>query len=585
MDQPLPPEIQVTDLPDGVRYRLPLRQLGWWRLFGLVPLAFGTFFAGFAIFWMLGASGLLEGGEISWPRMLFGLFAVPFIAGGLSIIGVGLFILAGHSEVELTRKTLRAIEATGPIRWSRKRSVEKLRRFVVGSARAMGKDHHPTPEFLSEFAGIKAELEKTDQWLLLAPGYPRALLLPLANEMARLCNLSSQTAPVPAEQPAVRVVEETDQGVIPALERPEKPADSPVLLEEDANSLTLTVPPQGIWRGSHGLIIFAFLWCGMTTIGTAFAIHSIIHGDADGWFVLLFLLIFWVIGIGLLLGAIHMGRRRAVLAVVGGRLLVLQSGLFGSKRREWGREEIADLCTGPSGMEVNDKPVPELQVYLPKGEKVGLLGGRSEEELQWLATVLRRALKIASRSETDSDFEEVTEQPAGSKVVREEQAGGITLTVPPAGIWRGSRGLFVMSLCWCAFMAFFSAVTLGAGAPLPFLLFSLLFWGVGIAMLLGAINMGRRRAVLAVVGNNLMVLQTGLFGSKRQHWDGEDLDDICTGPSGLAMSNVPVLELQIHPKKGSKFGLLAGRDDNELAWLATELRRGLRISPEASGEC
>ena len=35
---------------------------------------------------------------------------------------------------------------------------------------------------------------------------------------------------------------------------------------------------------------------------------------------------------------------------------------------------------------------------------------------------------------------------------------------------------------------------------LCFVAVSLLFWAIGIAMLLGAINMGRRQAVFAVVG-------------------------------------------------------------------------------------
>ena len=54
-------------------------------------------------------------------------------------------------------------------------------------------------------------------------------------------------------------------------------------------------------------------------------------------FASLLLSIFVLAGVGMVLGAINMGRRRAVLAVVGGRLLVLQTGPFGSKRREWDR--------------------------------------------------------------------------------------------------------------------------------------------------------------------------------------------------------------------------------------------------------
>jgi hypothetical protein len=35
--------------------------------------------------------------------------------------------------------------------------------------------------------------------------------------------------------------------------------------------------------------------------------------------------------------------------VVADRLLVLQTGLFGSKRREWDRADLQDVQIGPSG--------------------------------------------------------------------------------------------------------------------------------------------------------------------------------------------------------------------------------------------
>jgi hypothetical protein len=98
--------------------------------------------------------------------------------------------------------------------------------------------------------------------------------------------------------------------------------------------------------------------------------------------------------------------------------------------------------------------------------------------------------------------------------------------------------------------------------------------------LLGAINMGRRRAVFAVVGETLMVLQTGIFGSKRREWKSEHIADIRTGPSGMKVNNMDVIELQILQRNGKKFGMLAGREVPELQWLATLLRRALRVPPD-----
>jgi hypothetical protein len=110
--------------------------------------------------------------------------------------------------------------------------------------------------------------------------------------------------------------------------------------------------------------------------------------------VLLFVALFWLIGIGLLLGGINMGRRQAGLAVAGGTLMILQTGLFGKKHREWPLSDLSSIRVGPSGMEVNDVPVLQLQIHDADGKQVGLLAGRSDEELEWLAHELRTAAQL-----------------------------------------------------------------------------------------------------------------------------------------------------------------------------------------------
>jgi hypothetical protein len=69
-----------------------------------------------------------------------------------------------------------------------------------------------------------------------------------------------------------------------------------------------------------------------------------------------------------------------------------------------------------------------------------------------------------------------------------------------------------------------------------------------------------------------MVIQTGLFGAKQREFPPGDLDDVRVGPSGMTVNDEPVLELHIIDGGGMKFGLLAGRSQEELRWLAAELR-------------
>jgi hypothetical protein len=184
-----------------------------------------------------------------------------------------------------------------------------------------------------------------------------------------------------------------------------KPAGSAITIERFPDGVTIQVPPAGLWQGSHGLFAFALIWLAITVPICLCVGGGIIAGqdNAQGnkamiWLLPLMMLLFPLVGIGLLLAAINMGRRKAALAVTGGSLMVLQTGLFGSKQREWPPGEVEAVRAGPSGMTVNDKPVLELQIFDGGAEKFGLLAGRTNEELEWMARELREVLKVRARA-------------------------------------------------------------------------------------------------------------------------------------------------------------------------------------------
>src|SRR5437870_6738265 len=142
-----------------------------------------------------------------------------------------------------------------------------------------------------------------------------------------------------------------------------QPRDSQITVERFPDGLTITIPPAGLWRGTQGLFPFAILWNGFMSVFTPLFLVGIFRGkDQEQWAYLIVpavLSLFWLVGIGILLGGINMGRRRAAIAVTGGTLLVIQTGLFGSKHRAWPATEIEKIRAGRSGMEVNDKPILE----------------------------------------------------------------------------------------------------------------------------------------------------------------------------------------------------------------------------------
>ncbi len=87
---------------------------------------------------------------------------------------------------------------------------------------------------------------------------------------------------------------------------------------------------------------------------------------------------------------------RAVILVEDGQLKLGEQTLFGTKTFRWPRQELDTVQVGPSGMSVNDVPVLELQILPREGEKAGFSSGRDVEELRWMATQLRQALRLGT---------------------------------------------------------------------------------------------------------------------------------------------------------------------------------------------
>jgi hypothetical protein len=84
------------------------------------------------------------------------------------------------------------------------------------------------------------------------------------------------------------------------------------------------------------------------------------------------------------------------LIVAGDRLMVQQSSLYSARREHWPRLRLAEVRVGDTsdGRVGNAEPTYELQIHLRNGEIVRFLDGYGDAELQWLATVLRRALRL-----------------------------------------------------------------------------------------------------------------------------------------------------------------------------------------------
>jgi hypothetical protein len=395
----LPPEIVVTETADGFRYRLPRPDFGPARFAGCVLIAFGLIPAGMGGAFLAFVATVIP--DLPWPAILisclFLLVPLAFLLGGFALMFFGSWMLAGHQEITLTGRHVGSAWRVGPLRWPGRRPRARLKQFTVVRGEQEGTNV------------LQAESEGSRP-LRLATGYPEKWLQSLADDLARKCRA------LPAEESAAAVgVAEESASPHDIRDRPERPVNCRAVLEEHTGGVSLVMPPAGVWRGNNRfMVLWTFLWCGLllpitALLGTA-ALQGNVH-DKHGQPVsplcaILFLIPFWLVGITFLLGVLHYGRRRVSLTVDGDRLLVVHSGVFGTRRREWTRDEIAELrvvCDRRSTIgEGKRNPYYPWQIDLRivpcEGPEVNVItyreGDPRKADLEWMATLLRGELRL-----------------------------------------------------------------------------------------------------------------------------------------------------------------------------------------------
>jgi hypothetical protein len=195
------------------------------------------------------------------------------------------------------------------------------------------------------------------------------------------------------------------------------------------------------------------------------------------------------------------------------------------------------------------------------------------------------ALPVLEKAPDFSNYEELEEQPAGSRVVVERARDGLSLSVPPLStrqiLARIFAGLFVCFVAFGITLNLFSANGAGDHPVGDTALIVAVAWLAGVILLLNGVHRARNSAVLLVDGSGLTVRQQGIFGWTEREWSREDLADIFVVPAA-GDSDEDAWQLQIQPRSGKRGAatLLACRDIAELRWVATLLRRALQLPDE-----
>jgi hypothetical protein len=425
----LPPEITTQQTGDSVRFILPLRDLkyGKWiagalLIVGLlvIPCTIFTLYSLAASFFNLPAPAHNRFGGVAF---FFCVFGAPLTWGGFAPLWWGIVSFWGHREIEVNRDYLLTVERCGPFWRSKRWRVENIGSFQI---RPLSNSDEPPPpiDLAAEFNALVIHPRSGKQGMV-AWGYSIALLNSLAAALVDRCNqaaevkgfanasqeereviyywgagaktsnLKSGSSDLTSEDELDEDLDEEDWEDDTDAELPAtRPPTTTIRFDShESGDLTITIPPAGLIKGSKGLFLFGLIWSSVMTLFTSLIILAVVNNPKQKndmpWFGYAIFGLFWLIGIGLLLSGINMGRRRAAIALVSGQLMAIQTGIFGSKKREWPLEELAEIRVGPSGMEVNKQPINELQIVDKKNSKFGLLSERNDAELRWLASELK----------------------------------------------------------------------------------------------------------------------------------------------------------------------------------------------------
>jgi hypothetical protein len=383
--------VRSRRIADGTLFCFPPRPAGIQRPFGFVLIVFGGVVTAFMVFWMwhpISGSFSGEDNAVDWFSLLFGLLGTPGLVIGLGLCGAGLALILNllRTEVLLTKDKLFSIERVGPFRWKRSRYSEDIERIVF--TRALPSS--PAPESGgTDLCGIMAEGEDMKPLIVVA-GYSRGLLTPFVETIAKSVRAASPE-PVSVEERWDSHEAEDGKEEIPV----EKPEETVSTITERADGVTIAVPPVGLVKGSKGLFMFSMIWNVIVGVVVAvFIATGTKQADGGLWIAALVLGAFLLVGILMLGVSISMGRRQAILVAMDERLIVKRVSPFGIREHTFQQGELRAVRMDASGMTINDRPVMELQIHSGSGNKLGMLSQLPEEELSWIASVLRTAVKV-----------------------------------------------------------------------------------------------------------------------------------------------------------------------------------------------
>ncbi len=343
-------------------------------------------------FWLAPVSRLAQNGTVDLRTLIVALPLLVFVSLGRGI-RFGLLVAFGRGEVHITKERIIGVDRWGILKSKRGAKIDEITRLVVQPGVAARSDKEFKDESWADGTNLLVERPHDNpnrDHVGLAHGYPSAVI----NELAELVGSRIGHDPVFEDPSELKRQAAFDKNPAPVSGIDQPPKSSAGFVRTD-DGFSITLPARGYFKGSRGLGSFAILWCGFMGIFSSVVGVSVIQGKSNTSDLIMFAFVggFWMIGLSMFFFAFRAGRKRAMIDVLEGTLLITRQSVGKARADTIDLREIDRVIVANSGVEINDVPVKELQIWTHDGKKLGRFSEREDKELDWIASLIQAAIQ------------------------------------------------------------------------------------------------------------------------------------------------------------------------------------------------
>lgn len=606
--------VDIEPIGDGVAIHLPRRELGSLRKVGWIIVGFSLLGTLFLIGWMAtpvwwGVDLIRQGKTFGWLLVAFGCLGLGGLYATVKYLTLGISILRDktHCSITVFENRILGRERFGWFSMKHKMERSEFKQIFVlpigsvNDSRGETSGNQLVLGLVESFFGGDSRnfygiANQKRNGTMLAPGYPKEILDSVAAAMAAELNRNSTESVLIVRDPIVQSNDgSTNSDMVTVQNLTEEdvdeadftqPADSQIEIIEESDSTVYRIPERSLRSGTNGLFFFSVLWNGFMILFTTLVIRDM--GNGIEWPIIAFLSIFWLVGIGLLVGSIYMAWQSALVGVKDGLLFIERKTIFGTRWTELTAEEVESIELGHANMEVNGVPVMNLKIQPMNEKAVGMFSHLDNEEIVWLAQRLRKSLGVESERNRHSvrnfDSSEPIEQLAKTDIEVQQDGNRSTITVPPHH-FKGSRSFGALGL---GFMVVPVPAAITAmqfvGFEFMLFLFVIVFSCFGAAMFFIHRLATTRNYLIVATDQQLDIAVHGFMSGNGLSAARAEIISINVFDSGTKLNNETLLCLKVKVKDRKGLTMMTGRNQKELLYVARLLHQRLKLDADVPAD-